>query len=83
MTSSGEQNLNGEPSWNAGGLQAPTRAHNSARPVEEGAQDLLHEFVMFLRIGLLTTLGAKRTFDEISTFVKCPAVIRIIFAFFI
>src|SRR5258708_40222952 len=23
-TSSGEQNLDGEPSWNAGGLQAPT-----------------------------------------------------------
>ena len=26
MTSSGEQNLDGEPSWNAGGLQAPTIA---------------------------------------------------------
>jgi hypothetical protein len=24
MTSSSEQNLDGEPSWNAGGLQAPT-----------------------------------------------------------
>src|SRR5258706_11599374 len=35
-TSSGEQNLDGVPSWNAGGLQAQTRTTYKTRPVEEG-----------------------------------------------
>jgi hypothetical protein len=48
MIPSGEQNLDGEPPWDGRGSAGPDgRGHNSARPVEEGAEDSLYEVVMF------------------------------------
>src|SRR4051794_25759861 len=46
-TSSGEQNLNGEPSCDGRESAGPDdRGHSSARPVEKDAEDSLHDFVM-------------------------------------
>ena len=51
MIPSGEQNLDGEPPWDGRGSAGPDgRGHNSARPVEQGAEDSLYEVVMPSRI---------------------------------
>jgi hypothetical protein len=47
MIPSGEQNLDGEPPWDGRGSAGPgARGHNSAKPVEQGAEDSLYEVVI-------------------------------------
>ena len=47
MIPSGEQNLDGEPPWDGRGSAGPDgRGYNSAKPVEQGTDDLLYEVVM-------------------------------------
>jgi hypothetical protein len=62
MTSIGEQNLDGEPSWNAGGLQAPTMTtqHCMFRPPSFGG--------FWLPVGGLEMISAR----ERAEITSCP-----------